>query len=151
MYERKQEMNTKYRGKKRNQRISHDWISLICGRPAFQQQPLTGYKLLSVPNPSGVTGSTKEHDCSLMQVVKHSRGRDTHTQITALSIPYITLQRLLRSTANASCLSQDLSVTDTADLSHWSEWQLMKLDDNLKAKENEFFLLKQEKHREEKN
>ena len=53
---------------------------------------LSGYTLLSVPNPNGVAGSTRAHDSSGIQVVMHSGGEgEAHRQITALSISSITL------------------------------------------------------------
>ena len=53
---------------------------------------LSGYKLLSVPHPSGVAGSTRTQDSSPIQVVMRSGGEgEAHRQITALSISYITL------------------------------------------------------------
>lgn len=98
------------------------------------------------PIPVGLQGQLESMTAhSLMQVQSCTqKERKIHIDHCTFNRLHHTITTAQIYTHFPSAVSKHPGI-DTADLSHWSQRQLMEPDDNLEGKENKIFLLKQRK------
>lgn len=108
---------------------------------------LSGYTLLSVPNPNGVAGSTRAHDSSAIQVVMQSgREGEAHRSLHFQS---------LLSHFNCGSNLHPLPISCLKASCNWHCWfkpliRETEPDNNLEGKENKNFLTKAKKKKKKR-